>query len=67
MLKIWPILSSATGLLVILTVFGYKNPRIRAQIVHLPMREEIGVIFQKFYENWMKNKVTNQFFSKLIL
>ena len=67
MLRIWPILSCATGFLVFLTVFGYKNPRIRAQIIHLPMREEISVIFGKFYENRMKNKVTNRFFSKLIL
>ena len=44
-LRIWPILSSATGLLVILTLFEYKNPRIKAQIMHLPMREEISVIF----------------------
>ena len=67
MLRIWPILSSATRLLVILTVFGYKNPRIRAQIIDLSMREEISVIFYKFYENRMKNKVTNRFLIKLTL
>ena len=61
MLRIWPILSSATGLLVFLTVFGYKNPRIRALIIHVPVHEEISVIFRKFYENQMKNKVTNRF------
>ena len=25
--------------------FGYKNPRIRAQIIHVHMREEISVMF----------------------
>ena len=30
------------------------------------MCEEISVIFWKLYENRMKNKVTNRFFSKLI-
>ena len=43
--KIWPILSSATGFLIFLTLFRYENPRIKAQIIHLPMREEISVIF----------------------
>ena len=31
------------------------------------MREEISVIFYKFYENRMKNKVTNRFLIKLTL
>ena len=61
MLRIRPILSSATGVLVFLTLFGYKNLRIRAQIIDRPMREEISVIFRKYNENRMKNIVTNRF------
>ena len=45
LLKILQFLSSATRLLVFLTLFGYENPRIRAQIVHLIMCEELSVIF----------------------
>ena len=45
LLKILQFLSPATGILVFLTLFGYDNPRIRAQILHLPMRKEISVIF----------------------
>ena len=48
LLKILQFLSSATGFLVFLTVFGCENPRIRTQIVHLPMREEFkDTIFVK--------------------
>ena len=45
LLKILQFLSSATGLLVFLTLFGYENPKIRAQVVHLSMREKVSVIF----------------------
>ena len=44
LLKILQFLSSATGCLVFLTLFGEENLRIRAQILRLPMREEINVI-----------------------
>ena len=50
LLKILQFLSSETGFLVFLTVFGSENPRIRTQIVHLPVREEFkDTIFVKKY------------------
>ena len=45
LLRIWQFLSAATEILVLLTLFRHENSRIRAQIIHLPMREEISVIF----------------------
>ena len=65
LLRILQFLSSATGFLVLLTLFRHKNPRIRAQIIHVPLREEISVIFWKLKKNRMRNKITNRFFSKL--
>ena len=58
-------LSSATGFLVFLTVFGCENTRIRTQIVHLPMREEFkDTIFVKkiLWEKFLKNDKTNLVF-----
>ena len=60
--KILQFLSSATGFLVFLTVFGCENPRIRTQIVHLPMREEFkDTIFVKkiLWPKFSKNDKTN--------
>ena len=67
LLKIWQFLSSATGFLVFLTFFGKENLKIRAQILHLSIREEISVIFCNFYKNQMRNKVTNLFFNELVV
>ena len=58
-------LSSATGFLVFLTVFGCENPRIRTQIVHLSMREEFkDTIFVKkiLWPKFSKNEKTNPIF-----
>ena len=54
-----------TWFLVFLTVFGCENPRIRTQIVHLPMREEFkDTIFVKkiLWPKFSKNDKTNLIF-----
>ena len=65
LLKILQFLSAATGFLVFLTVFGCENPKIRTQIVHLPMREEFkDTIFVKkvLWPKFSKNDKTNPIF-----
>ena len=45
-LKVLQFFSSATGFLVFLTLFGYRNSRYRAQVLHHSMhKEDTSVIF----------------------
>ena len=65
LLKTLQFLWSATGFLVFFTVLECENPRIRTQIVHLPMREEFkDTIFVKkiLWPKFSKNDKTNIMF-----